>query len=285
MKSIYFIIIIIVFSFTISCKKHYDPMFVVSTDGIMLREKAEQTSNSIAKIPFGEKVNIISQTTQELFIDGEYGKWIEIEWSGKRGWSFSGFLRDYDIVSLKDHIAKYYNDYYKSNKAKDDLADNNLEDYPKLFNHKSSDIGIESIKGNFIVFSYLFPSKFVAGDYWRNSAIWIYENKSLKQFLDYPAILLYLNNDKYVDAMIFKLHGDGDNQLLVFLGVNDYKMNKVIDNHTDFTGGDIRLISQGQCSKTSFKYLTSDNGYVAKYYSFDCNNNTFTLSKIEKLNY
>jgi hypothetical protein len=66
--------------------------FVLAAGGLKLRESASQNGKLIQLIPYGESVNLIDTTSEALTIDGFSGHWAEVDYKGKKGFLFDGFL-------------------------------------------------------------------------------------------------------------------------------------------------------------------------------------------------
>jgi len=65
---------------------------VISEGGLRMRENADLTSEKIATIPNGTKVEKLEETGDVVTISGKTGKWTKVKWEDKEGWVFGGFL-------------------------------------------------------------------------------------------------------------------------------------------------------------------------------------------------
>ena len=63
-------------------------------EGLRLRSAPDQNSQILALMPLGAKLQILSEKPATIVISGQPGKWCEVIWEGKKGWTFSGFLSD-----------------------------------------------------------------------------------------------------------------------------------------------------------------------------------------------
>lgn len=69
-------------------EKHY--FSVVTTAGILLREKPDAKSTVISTIPFGYIGEFYNQSKGNVILEKQPGYWIETTYNGKKGWIFSG---------------------------------------------------------------------------------------------------------------------------------------------------------------------------------------------------
>jgi hypothetical protein len=65
---------------------------VCTKAGLRMRETPDQKGKQIALIPDSEKIVVLEEKSDEITISGKKGKWTRIEWKGKTGWAFGGFL-------------------------------------------------------------------------------------------------------------------------------------------------------------------------------------------------
>ena len=63
--------------------------YVAAKSGINLRSDAGKSSKVITLIPFGSKVTVEKSEGNEIFLDGRYGKWVNVKYGDKTGWVFS----------------------------------------------------------------------------------------------------------------------------------------------------------------------------------------------------
>lgn len=69
--------------------------WVWSSDGVMLREQPNTTSKSLALIPRGEEIEVLSAAAAPpvaASVGGEAGHWVKATLKGKAGWVFDVFL-------------------------------------------------------------------------------------------------------------------------------------------------------------------------------------------------
>jgi len=65
---------------------------VSAPSGLTIREQPSASSTSIAVIPDGSVIKVISKNDSSETIAGKTSSWYEVEWNGNRGWVFGGFL-------------------------------------------------------------------------------------------------------------------------------------------------------------------------------------------------
>jgi hypothetical protein len=104
MKMLYIIMLSIILTLFISCKKEIEKpndttnsgtlRFVTANDGINLREAPDQDGKVVTLIPIGSEVKIIEERWDTLTLDEKTGKWTKVEWKEFSGWAFGGFLSE-----------------------------------------------------------------------------------------------------------------------------------------------------------------------------------------------
>ncbi len=92
--------LLIITTLSVSCKKENkaaEPKWVVNiSDGLRMRETPDTSGKVIVVIPDKAEVKFISEKSETVTIGSTTGKWTEIEWQGKKGWVFGGFLKKVD---------------------------------------------------------------------------------------------------------------------------------------------------------------------------------------------
>ncbi len=86
--------------------KHPQFLYSVAKSGLRIRNSPDLKSESIALIPFGEKVEIIDAKEKKTKINNLSGNWMQVEFQHHRGWTFSGYLsanKPVDIQLLKNN--------------------------------------------------------------------------------------------------------------------------------------------------------------------------------------
>lgn len=65
---------------------------VQAAAGLTMREQPGTSGTAIVIIPDGSTVKIIDKGSTEETISGKTGYWYKVDWNGRRGWVFGGFL-------------------------------------------------------------------------------------------------------------------------------------------------------------------------------------------------
>lgn len=78
---------------------------VFSVNGLKLRAKPDIKSDSVALLRYGEKVKITEITYQTSVIDHRLGRWLEVSYTGKTGYLFTGYLTKLPLpkINWKKH--------------------------------------------------------------------------------------------------------------------------------------------------------------------------------------
>lgn len=66
--------------------------WVTAIDGLRLRQAPEVAGPVLTAIPWGSRVALLSEKDPVIELSGKRGKWSEVQWEGKKGWAFGGFL-------------------------------------------------------------------------------------------------------------------------------------------------------------------------------------------------
>ena len=86
-------------------------MFVAAPSGINVRSEPNVKSRSLGLLNFGEKNGVLAYGPEEV-IDNIKSRWIKIRSEKGEGWVFGGFLRNYDVNTLKTFSAAYFRKYF-----------------------------------------------------------------------------------------------------------------------------------------------------------------------------
>ncbi|MCB1189712.1 MAG: SH3 domain-containing protein [Leptospiraceae bacterium] len=73
--------------------KDYIAKRVNAKSGLVMRERPGQNYKKIAIIPYDSKVMILDHTGPNDEFEGIKGSWVKVDYNGKQGWVFSGFLK------------------------------------------------------------------------------------------------------------------------------------------------------------------------------------------------
>lgn len=80
-------------------------MYVTAEPHLNLRKSADGTSDIVEKIPFGEKVVVLSMGDTAATVDGKTGYWHRIGWNAHEGFAFSSFLSAMPVSVNKNETA------------------------------------------------------------------------------------------------------------------------------------------------------------------------------------
>jgi hypothetical protein len=168
--------------------------YVAAKSGLNMRSKPDKSSSVVTLIPFGAKVTIEKSDGNTIFLDGRYGKWVNVKHGNKTGWLFGGFLCDFEPSAIIKPVA----DFYRNENRNDKFS----SEHKKLTHFKDSEVSIVKIIDNYILLE--IPTSYhVVGN-----VIWEYDAKEKKFFesLGYTIYntthLFYLDDDKYLDFVI-----------------------------------------------------------------------------------
>lgn len=65
---------------------------VIAKSGLTIRKEPSLKGEKIAAAPFLSELQVISTELGELTVEGLQSQWMEVIWSGKKGYAFAGFL-------------------------------------------------------------------------------------------------------------------------------------------------------------------------------------------------
>ncbi|MCP4136514.1 MAG: SH3 domain-containing protein [bacterium] len=77
-------------------------LYINAKDGLRMRNNPDVTGTKTGLIPFGTKVEVTEEKSDEITLAGAKGKWSKIKWNKKTGWVFGGFLQENKPVALSD---------------------------------------------------------------------------------------------------------------------------------------------------------------------------------------
>ncbi|HOF34234.1 MAG TPA: hypothetical protein PK624_09955 [Spirochaetota bacterium] len=80
-------------------------LWIKAESGLNLRDSSSISSKSIVIIPFGSKVEYLSDSGVKDLIEGIGGKWIEVKWNEFTGHVFSGFTADNEDFKINYRVA------------------------------------------------------------------------------------------------------------------------------------------------------------------------------------
>ncbi|MEJ2663643.1 MAG: SH3 domain-containing protein [Spirochaetia bacterium] len=60
-----------------------------------MRKEPNLKSEIIDVIPYDSRIKVMEESDSEVIISGVKGKWCKVEWRGKIGWAFGGYLKSF----------------------------------------------------------------------------------------------------------------------------------------------------------------------------------------------
>ncbi len=265
--------------------------FVVSTDGLIMRENPDKSARKIDLIKFGEKVNLISEGSETVFLSGEYGRWSQVTWNDKTGWVFGGYLRAYDVATLQKTAAEHYNKIWAEYCEKWFKNFRKGEKIPatisKFYHQTEKDITIKKIAGDYVVVThwtsdtqgdvFSFSTNERRDDLWRyGNGEWNELSMVKRPFTPDPEVknariqLFYMNNDTNPDYIAYGGCCDSI-EFHIMLGWDDGSFSVVKTLQGIDAGPQSYAISTDQCAKTLLRYKAEDGN--ERSCSFDCKTN------------
>ena len=256
--------------------------YVAAKSGINLRSGPGKSSKIIIAIPFGSKVTLEKSESDELFLDGRYGKWVNVKSGNNTGWVFSGFLCDFKPDTAIKPVADFYRSKYRDKYAK---SANACES--ELIKFGDDQVYIKNIIDNYI---HLQVPTTCGEEIMFGDVVWRYDVKQ-KKFLEvknfgYLGYLwtisnfFHLDNDKYPDLVVQGASSQ-DYAIHVFLGTgNGFK--EVYDSKGDCNTFHGNYLTEDSCGKMKFvcskTYDQREGGVNTMYFfRFNCDK-----KKIEK---
>jgi len=88
----FFISMFLLFSCVKGDSASRDVRSISGRRGLMLRQNPTTASEALAHMKFGDKVVVISEKKETVYIANLPGHWCRITWKNKTGWAFSGYL-------------------------------------------------------------------------------------------------------------------------------------------------------------------------------------------------
>ena len=243
--------------------------YIAAKSGLNLRSDPNKSSKVVTLIPFGAKVTIEKSDGKEIFLDGRYGKWVNVKYENKTGWVFSGFLCDFKPDTVIKPAADFYRNKYMKNE------DVYISENKKLTHFKDREVSIKNILDNYIILK--IPS---LGD--GKDVVWKYDVKQKIFFevhvfeadeencLDDWAAIFYLDNDKYPDLIFDKATGYESSSINIFLGSKS-GFTKIYDS-PHFDANSMHSLTTGSCGEMALEY----NEYGIRYFfRFNCDARKF----------
>lgn len=173
--------------------------YISTKAGLRLRTSPEKSSQVVTMLKYGELVSIQKEEGNIIFMDGRYGKWVNVKAGNKTGWIFSGFLCDFKPEAVIKQVSDFYrNKYSQYNYHSPEQRD----DFTKF---KDNKVSIITIIDNYINLE--IPTGSNSGEISTGNVIWKYD-VNLKQFSEVYNLheeqhlnLFYIDNDEYPDLI------------------------------------------------------------------------------------
>jgi len=232
--------------------------YVAAKSGINLRSGPGKSSSVITLIPFESKVTIEKSDGDEIFLDGRYGKWVNVKFGNKTGWVFSGFLCDFKPNTIIKIAADFYRNKYKGYSNK------------RVSNFKDSEVTLENILDNYIVLSA--PALGLdIDDVIRLDFLWRYDANQKKFFEENfrgQVYLLYLDKDKYPDLVV-KSGCCAMVDLDVYLG-SETGFIKIYKLPDEFYLQEVFYLAVGHCEEMEFVCAKEPFAEIWYIFRFNC---------------
>jgi len=246
-----FIVLLITCSivFTISAEiQASNNKFITTRAGLRLRTSPDKSSKVITMLKFGEMVSIIKEEGNETFMDGRYGKWINVKSGSRTGWIFSGFLCDFKPDSIIKPAADFYRNKYSQNEY--------MVKYDGYTKFNDNQVSIINIIDNYITLEIPTMDRTSLPDIVKGNVIWKYDPTS-NQFSEVYNVghgntttLLYLDEDKHLDLIV----EDGccsSPDVHILLG-SAKGFNNIYEMKDDCDSDEYYDLKPGNCDKMTF---------------------------------
>lgn len=247
-------------------------LWVIEKQGLRMRETPDQGGNVLGVIPYGAKVKYFSKQGEATTISGTSGTWANVEWDGKKGWVFDGFLgyNDPSVPQSGDQqlIATATRHYAT-------LVRNNKDMLPGI----SAEIlkyGVRIVQAyeNFAVVKRKRVDRVSATDIDYTDDLWVKTPGGWRIFNEddmsswgRSITLRYLNDDDLIDAVV-RSGGDSE-QLSFYLGKGADSLENI--GHVNLLRGDNDTLTWGRCEKLHISGREPDDRQVS--ITFDCASN------------
>ncbi len=106
--------------------------------GLLIRAEPDTTSKAIGVLPFGIKGEVLNSGNHSEIIGDKSGVWLNINYSGKDGWIFSGYTYMSDYESFED-ILDYNNSEYRELNSDGFLNPQPLKEFKEFSNYEDQD--------------------------------------------------------------------------------------------------------------------------------------------------
>lgn len=236
--------------------------YISTKAGLRLRTSPDKSSKVMTTLKFGELVSVQKEEGNKTFMDGRYGKWVNIKAGNKTGWVFSGFLCDFKPDAAIKQVADFYRNKYSQYKY------HSQEQRDEFTKFKDNKVSIITIFDNYINLE--IPTGSNSGDISSGNVIWKYD-VNLKQFSEVYNVheqqhldLFYIDNDEYPDLI-----SNYYEETMILLGSeNGFKEKFKTDCDEEYY-----KMTPGQCENMILvcrKHSSDDKNKVNYHYKFNC---------------
>ncbi len=256
--------------------------YVNSIKGVEMKDKPDSAGTLMARINFGEKVQLLGEQGDDLFLKDQWGRWSRIGYGNQTGWVFGADLSPFDVLPLKKAAADWYNKKYADVQNEKELGDDIIK---KFTARGEKDIKIISVAGNFAVIA-VWGREHSIGDPagMEECYLWTWKDGKWSEsryayggvpgsVTGYSMKLFYLNGDKFPDVTLFY----GEYSMRIFLGTADGTLQLQPDPGTSCRE------KTGNCGNYSLTqcFPSEDNGEPGiKDYTFDCGTDRLKVLKV-----
>ena len=243
--------------------------YISTKTGLRLRSNPDTSSQVLTTLKYGEAVSIQKENANIIFMDGRYGKWVNIKAGNKTGWVFSGFLCDFSPDTIINQVADFYRNQYSK------FSFHSQEQRDEFTKFKNNEVYIITILDNYI--NLKIPTFSNSGDISTGNVIWKYDVQ-LKQFSEVyneheqqSLDLFYIDNDYYPD--LISLYYE---ETRILLGSkNGFKEIFTTECHNDY----YKMVP-GQCENMTIvcrKYSRDFKEKFNYHYKFNCSKRKIEL--------
>lgn len=269
-KQLFVILFFSIFTFVNLAESQTSNTKYVSTKaGLRLRSNPDKSSQVVTMLKYGELVFIQKEDPNMIFMDGRYGKWVNVKVGTKKGWVFSGFLCDFKPDAVIKEVANFYRNKYNQYKF------HSIEQRDEFTKFKDNKVSIITIIDTYINLE--IPTGSNSGDISKGNVIWKYDvnlkkfsevyNPYEQQHLD----LFYIDSDEYPDLV-----SNYYEETKVLLG-SENGFNEKFKTECD---EEYYQMTTGQCENMIIvcrKYSSDDKNRFNYHYKFNCSKNNIDL--------
>ena len=79
---------------------------VIQSQYLRIRNAAKQESSATSQLRRGSIVEILSSSATEEVVEGNKGRWYQIQYQGRRGWVFGSYIQIFDSLDKARNAVK-----------------------------------------------------------------------------------------------------------------------------------------------------------------------------------